>query len=143
MRICMDLGGVFYPGASDEDNAMALQVLLEALTSVDRLYLRRFRQTPSLYSSGVRYGRTQVWDSIPDLLTRRYGDCKSLTAMRLAELRESGDRARPVFRFLTRQGGHKDFHILIQRGDGSWEDPSRKLGMASYYQSAGVLQYAG
>lgn len=74
MRICLDLGGVFYPGASDEDNAQALQALLECLISVNRVYLRRFR-TPKLYESGVRYGRTQVWDSIPDLLTRRYGDC--------------------------------------------------------------------
>ena len=68
MRICFDLGAVFYPGASDEDNALALQAMLEALIAVDRVYLRRYgRAVPKLYASGVRYGRTVVWDSVPDL----------------------------------------------------------------------------
>lgn len=138
MRICFDLGGVFYGGASDEDNALALQALLEALIAIDRVYLRRFPRTPRLYDAGVRYGRTQVWDSIPDLLTRRYGDCKSLTAMYVAQEREAGRAARPVFRFATNpQTGHKDFHILVQSGK-VFEDPSRKLGMVQYHQSRGL-----
>lgn len=74
MRICFDLGGVFYDGSSDEDNAIALQQLLECLIGINRLYLRRFR-APKLYQSGVRYARTQIWDSIPDLVKRGYGDC--------------------------------------------------------------------
>jgi hypothetical protein len=138
VRICFDLGGVFYPQASDEDNALALQALLEALIAIDRVYLRRFRRTPKLYNSGVRYGRTQVWDSIPDLLTRRYGDCKSLTAMYVAELREAGQAALPVFRFaINPQTGRKDFHILVQRGK-THEDPSRKLGMEAYHAAKGL-----
>lgn len=133
MRICFDLGGVFYQGASDEDNALALQAMLEALVAIDRVYLRRYSKTPKLYNSGVRYGRTQVWDSVPDLLTRRYGDCKSLTAMYIAELREAGVACRPVFRFANNpQTGRKDFHILVQRGN-MFEDPSRKLGMVAYH----------
>ena len=140
MRICFDLGGVFYPGASDEDNALALQALLEALVAVNRVYLRRYPKTRKLYDAGVRYGRTLVWDSVPDLLTRRYGDCKSLTAMRVAEIREaSGDKAaRPVFRFMVNpQTGQKDFHILIARGK-DWEDPSRKLGMEQFHRARGL-----
>jgi hypothetical protein len=138
MRICFDLGGVFFAGASDEDNALALQAMLEALIAIDRVYLRRHPRTPKLYASGVRYGRTQVWDSIPDMLTRRYGDCKSLTAMFVAELRQAGEAAKPVFRFATNpQTGQKDFHILVQRGR-SFEDPSRKLGMEQYHQSRGL-----
>ena len=140
MRICFDLGAVFYDGASDEDNALALQALLEALVAIDRVYLRRYgSQVPKLYQSGVRYGRTQVWDSTPDLLTRRYGDCKSLTAMYVAELREQGEPARPVFRFaMNPQTGRKDFHILVQRGDGTFEDPSRKLGMEAYHRAHNI-----
>jgi hypothetical protein len=138
VRICFDLGGVFYGGASDEDNALALQALLEALIAVDRVYLRRFSKTRKLYDSGVHYARTQVWDSIPDLLQRRYGDCKSLSAMRIAELRESGQKAQPVFRFATNpQTGHKDFHILVQLLKG-WEDPSRKLGMEAWHRQRGM-----
>lgn len=135
MRISFDLGGVFYPGASDEDNALALQALLEALVAVDRVYIRRYgRNVPALYNSGVRYGRTQVWDSIPDLITRRYGDCKSLSAMRVAELREKKQDAKPVFRFMVNpRSGQKDFHILVQTG-AKFEDPSRILGMEEYYK---------
>lgn len=140
MRICFDLGGVFYDGSSDEDNALALQQLLEMLIGINRLYLRRF-DTPKLYESGVRYGRTQVWDSIPDLLVRRYADCKSLTAMRIAELREGGTDARPVFRFAVNpQTGRKDFHILVQVGN-RYEDPSRKLGMEQYHARRGIWMF--
>lgn len=135
MRISFDLGGVFYAGAPDEDNALALQAMLEALIAIDRVYLRRYPRTPKLYASGVRYGRTQVWDSIPDLLTRRHGDCKSLTAMLVAELREAKIPARPVFRFASNpQTGQKDFHILVQHGK-TFSDPSRKLGMVQYHRS--------
>lgn len=139
MRICFDLGGVFYPGASDDDNAEVLQALLEALVVANRTYLHRFgKRIPKLYQSGVRYARTQVWDSIPDLLARRYGDCKSLTAMYVAEMREQGIKCRPVFRFARNpQSGQKDFHILVQVGKG-FEDPSRKLGMDAYHRSRGL-----
>jgi hypothetical protein len=137
LRICFDLGGVFYPGASDEDNAIALQQLLECLIGINRLYLRG-HQAPKLYNSGVVYARTQVWDSIPDLLTRKYGDCKSLTAMYVAEKREAGYAARPVFRFaMNPQTGRKDFHILVQEGN-RYEDPSRRLGMAQYHAQRGL-----
>lgn len=148
MRICFDLGGVFYPGASDEDNAQALQALLEALVAINRVYIRRFPRTPKLYQSGVRYGRTQVWDSTPDLYARRYGDCKSLTAAYVAEIRQAeGDKAaRPVFRFAKNpQTGQKDFHILVQRNrkvNGSYfEDPSRVLGMEQYHAARGLWVY--
>jgi hypothetical protein len=138
MRIFFDLGGVFHPGASDEDNALALQAALEFLITVNRIYLRKYGSTtPSLYKCGVVYKRTQVWDSIPDLITRTFGDCKSLTAMRIAELREAGVNCRPVFRFATnQQTGSKDFHILVQNGN-VFEDPSRKLGMVEYHQARG------
>ena len=63
MRISMDLGGVFHPGASDEDNALALQALLECLVVINRAFLRRYPGTRKLYTAGVKYGRTQVWDS--------------------------------------------------------------------------------
>jgi hypothetical protein len=139
VRIGFDLAGVFYPGADDADNALALQALLEALIAINRVYLRRYRKsTPTLYKSGVTYGRTQIWDSIPDLIARQYGDCKSLTAMMVAELREAGEKCRPVFRFMRNpQNGQKDFHILVQRGR-VFEDPSRRLGMVEYHRRQGL-----
>lgn len=130
----MDMGFVFYPDAPDEDNALALRVMLEALIALDRIFLARYPQTPSLYKSGVTYARTKVWDSTPDLYARQFGDCKSLSATRVAELRSAGKDARPEFRFmLNPQTGQKDFHILI-RVNGTPEDPSRRLGMVEYHQ---------
>ena len=138
MRIPFDLGFVYHPGASDEDNAMVLAVLLEALTACDIIFLKRSK-VPKLYKAGVTYGRTRVWDSIPDLYARRYGDCKSLTAARCAELRMAGEDAKPVFRFAqNEQTGHRDFHILVQRGNGTYEDPSRTLGMDEYHAARGL-----
>ncbi len=138
MRICTDLGFVFHPGASDVDNALVLRIWLEALIAADRVYLARVPKEKPLYKSGVTYGRTRVWDSTPDLYARGFGDCKSLTATRVAELRQAGERAKPVFRFMRNpQTGQKDFHILVQRPSG-FEDPSRKLGMAEYHAAKGL-----
>lgn len=117
----------FSPRASKETNARALEVLLAALCALDRLWLTSRRPLP-LYSTPVYYARTMVWDTIPALYSRGFGDCKSLSACRVAELREAGTWCRPVFRF---QGSPSAtlFHILIMFEDGSWECPSALLGM--------------
>lgn len=132
MQITFSLPHVFHPSASQAENAEVLRVMLESLIAVNRVYLRS-HSVPSLYRSGVVYGRTATWDSIPALYHRGSGDCKSLSAARIAELREQGKKAAPVFRFVTRSNGHRDFHILVQKGlnDGPelWEDPSKVCGM--------------
>lgn len=134
MEITLSLPHVFHPRASQAADAVALGLLLELLIGIDRAYLRD-HPTKSLYRSGVVYGRTVEWDSIPAVVERGYGDCKSLSAWRVAELREKGTECRPVFRWMRRRDGHKDFHILIavaRKGGGSvWEDPSKTLGMGA------------
>jgi hypothetical protein len=142
LRIPFDVGFVYHPKASDEDNAMVLRIFLEALVACDIIFLRmadRHRvKIPDLYHAGVVYDRTKVWDSIPDLYRRKHGDCKSLTAARIAELRHSGHPALPVFRFAPNPiTGGRDFHILVQRGKG-FEDPSKLLGMEAYHHSKGL-----
>ena len=155
MQIPFNLPHVFYPSASKRDNALALRALLDCLVNLNLAYLR-FHKVPGLYQSGVRYGRTRIWEPIPalylpnkhheSLLTpfwvpigesggEQKGDCKSLATARIAELQIQGIEAKPVFRFAKRpdDSGALDFHILVQvdkkvdpRG---WEDPSRILGM--------------
>lgn len=117
----------FHPGSSSIDDARALQVLLEALIALNVVWLERHPEKP-LYQAGVTYDRTVEWEPIPALYARGYGDCKSLTAARIAELRMQGIEARPVFRWMPRHDGQKDYHILVLTPRG-FEDPSRRLGM--------------
>lgn len=139
MRLPFDIGYVFHPSASDEDNAEVLRLALEFLIGCNMLYLYRFRKrVPYLYDSGVIYDRTTVWDSIPDLYVRQKGDCKSLTGTRIAELRCAGKKAVPVFRFAQNPvTGRREFHILVQT-DGGFEDPSKVLGMEEWHRQQGT-----
>jgi hypothetical protein len=133
MRITFDLPHVFFPGSDQEENAHALGILLACLVRLNRAYLRN-HSVPALYQSGVVYGRTQVWDTIPALYQRGYGDCKSLTAALIAEYLQKGIACKPVFRWMPRQdgSGNTDYHILVLKESGKsgvFEDPSKVLGM--------------
>jgi len=137
MQITFELPHVFSPSASAEENAYALRALLDCLINLNVAYLRSMVRkgvaVPPLYQSGVVYGRTTVWDTLPALYLRRYGDCKSLSAALIAQYRMRGIKADPVFRFNPRKDGSKalDFHILVQLGNGTYEDPSKRLGMGT------------
>jgi hypothetical protein len=130
MDITFSIPHAFFPDSSQETNADALRALLDCLIRLNLAFLRT-HTPPSLYRSGVRYGRTQIWDSIPALYERGYGDCKSLTCALIAEYRMKGIQATPVFRFNPRNDGSgmSDYHILVQLPDGTFEDPSKRLGM--------------
>lgn len=115
-----------------------LRALLEALTMADCWYLRAHPATPRLYESGVRYLEeapgVDEWQDIPDTLARRSGDCEDLACWRVAELRMNGEpNATHEISVddLPDQTGQivTTYHIFVRRGDGSHEDPSRKLGM--------------
>ena len=127
MEITLSLPHVFGPGSNPVDNAYALRALLDCLVALNLGFLKN-HSVPALYRSGVVYGRTQVWETIPALYARGYGDCKSLTAALVAEYKYSGKEARPVFRF--QDDAYDKFHILVQTKDG-FEDPSKVLGMGS------------
>ncbi len=116
---------VFYPGANPRNNAAALRILMAGLTEIDRLWMREHPDTVPLYESGVFYKRTNLWESIPALYARGFGDCKSLTAAYVAQ---SATPAQPVYRFNPRSDKGNDYHILVQ-GIHGYEDPSKVLGM--------------
>jgi hypothetical protein len=127
MEITLNFPHVFHPKSSRLEDAYVLKALLDALITINRRFLQH-HAVPSLYKSGVVYSRTEEWDSIPALYARGYGDCKSLACARVAEIRNSGGVANVTFRWVQREDGGKDFHILVSKG-GTWEDPSRILGM--------------
>ena len=121
-----------FDGPSPEAG-LVLNVLLQALTSVNILWLRRNQSAPSLYASGVRYKREpqgrEDWQDIPETISRRDGDCEDLACWRSAELIVRHNiRAFPVFRWRKRPTGIL-YHIQVQYPDGRIEDPSKLLGM--------------
>lgn len=140
--VTFDLPKCFDSASDPVDNARALQALLHCLGAINLIYLQyRPGQVASLYDSGVIYDRTQVWDSIPALYQRGYGDCKSLTSALIAERVVQGQKANPVFRWMVSpEDGQTNYHILVQTDEG-FEDPSKVLGMGrdenAYFKKTG------
>jgi hypothetical protein len=136
MEIPIDVQHWFEPATSLVDNAYALRALLDCLITLNESYLRNHSVRP-LYQSGVVYGRTTVWDPIPALYARQYGDCKSLSAALIAQYRKQGIACEPTFRWHPRKNTVEkilDFHILVEvRRSGKiiYEDPSKVLGMGA------------
>lgn len=108
-----------------------LTSLVETLIIADRAYLRDYPNTPPLYQAGVRYlFNRDRWQDIPSCIQRRTGDCKDLSAWRIAELREHGEAANVDVQ-VRQEGGLTIYHIRVVRGNGIIEDPSRILGMGA------------
>ncbi len=133
--IVFTIDGAFDKRSLAGKNALALEALMNCLTDLDSLYLKYKPDTIPLYESPVYYERTTIWDTIPALYGRGYGDCKSLAACRVAELRAHGVNCRPVFRFDSNEDMTM-FHILVLRFDWMaqgiaepFEDPSKVKGM--------------
>jgi hypothetical protein len=130
MRIVFNLPHLFRLDTSPVENSDGLRNLMETLVRFNLDYLKNYK-VPHLYRSGVVYGRTNMWEPIPALYERGFGDCKSLSAALIAQYEIRGIPASPVFRFSAssyRGDDHLLYHILVQTTDG-YEDPSRKLGM--------------
>jgi hypothetical protein len=113
-----------------------LRICSEALVVLNIAFLKKTKKSvPPLYRSGVRYRREgppaagqprlERFQTIPEVLKRKYGDCEDLAAWRVAELRMSGIRAVPWIV----QPGKRLYHVQVKYPDGRIEDPSKKLGM--------------
>lgn len=92
---------------------------------------------PPLYDSGVRYQREPLgqehWLSPSGVLGRGLGDCEDLAAWRAGELVVTGED--PNARAVVVQTGPRTWHAVVEREDGSFEDPSAALGMG---RAAGI-----
>lgn len=115
------------------DAELVVYLLGHALTGfVDLLMAaRRGQPFPDLYDAGVKYVReppgSEVWMIPRGIIAARGGDCEDLCAgYRVPQLWLYGEtEARPFVRRVNPQLRH----ILVQRADGSIEDPSLILGM--------------
>lgn len=142
-QVTFRLPNAFHENSTYLVNATTLRALLTCLTEFNIIALRgalaRGIHVPKLYDSGVVYKRTVVWDSIPALYRRQYGDCKSLACALTAEHLADGHTTENSFRF-TMDGKRRRllYHILNLTPWG-WEDPSKALGMGrdenSYMQT--------
>jgi len=104
--------------------------LLGALAAHVDACVRDLRTTPRppLYAAGVRYTRDdpgERWQLPSETAARGGGDCEDLASWRCAELRLTGESCRVV----VKRTGPTILHAVVERADGSIEDPSRRLGM--------------
>ena len=111
-----------------QDAAECLAAFVEALVQVNGLFLRRNPSTVKLYTAHIVYEDRPDWQDVPAMLLSRRGDCKSLCAWRIAELRESGQEAFAHVVFIPKVKEDL-FHFQVRRAGGKMEDPSRFLGM--------------
>lgn len=109
-------------------SAALYDAALEGLAGIDTELIRE-GHVPPLYSTNVVY-RTEprdVWRHALDVVKEGWGDCEDLSAYRVGELRASGED--PGARVRTFQTGPRQYHAVVERGDGTIEDPSYELGM--------------
>ena len=113
----------------------AIEAIAEGLVGLNCWMLQEMEErgfvVPLLYDSGVRYRRERPgeewWESITDIMGVHgdgEGDCEDLSAIRAAELRYYYGEPARVRIGRTRRGS---FHAVVERGDGTIEDPSRIL----------------
>jgi hypothetical protein len=154
MRDVVFITGAFKYLTTDESER-ALDILLDALVKLDLDWLTHHPETPSIYKSGIRYIReegTEEWLTIPEIMREGGGDCEDLACWRAAELifTRADPAAKPIKRhhLIPSEDDGRPFllyHITVQRGDGTEEDPSRKLGMGHevppQYRSLEGLDY--
>jgi hypothetical protein len=107
----------------------AIQCAVEGLAALSYYYMRIAEAGgapfPPLYKSGVVYRREPLgeeqWQHAQQTLLRKQGDCEDLAAYRCAELRMAGEMAIVAIKVT----GPGTYHAVVQRADGTIEDPSR------------------
>ncbi len=111
------------PNKRDLDRALAFALGL----AMDDL--RRHRQLPRIYRSGVRYARepagVENWAMPSETFRQGWGDCDDLALWAAAALRLRGIKARVV----VKRTGPRLWHAVVRLPNGRILDPSKRLGM--------------
>lgn len=120
----------------DQDRKAALDAALESVTRTVSGLVRTGAAPPA--AGEIRAGRVR-WQPEPPgdehfdlpstILARGHGDCDDLAPWHAGSLRASGRD--PGARAIVRKSGPKRWHAIVQRSDGSIEDPSAHAGMHS------------
>jgi hypothetical protein len=120
----------------DQDRKSALDAALESVTRSNTPMIRKGHFPPAaaaIKAKKVEWRPEPPGDEHFDLpstlLQRGWGDCDDLAPWHAASLRASG--ADPGARAVVRKSGPKRWHAVVQRSDGSIEDPSKAAGMGT------------
>lgn len=131
---------------TDSVDERTLGAALEAATEVAQTQIEQGKTQPlaDAIAQGLRWQPEptpagQESFDIPQVQDERgWGDCDDLAPRWAAELRASG--VDPDAQAIVYQSGPKRWHVVVERGDGSIDDPSRWAGMGkvSGVGSAGI-----
>jgi len=127
----------------DHDRKAALDAALESVTRTNTGLIRSGAVPPA--AGQIRAGRVR-WRPEPPgdehfdlphtMLARGHGDCDDLAPWHAGSLRASG--VDPGAIAIVKKSGPKRWHAVVQRSDGSIEDPSAHAGMHEYQRAHGV-----
>jgi len=108
-----------------------LDASLEAVTRLDEQLLEKgvptFREAKNRVSWAPEPPGQEHFDHAGIVLGRGKGDCDDLAPWHAASLRHTGED--PRARAVVKRSGHRKWHAVVKRGDGSYDDPSKEAGM--------------
>jgi hypothetical protein len=120
----------------DQDRKAALDAALESVTRTVTSQVKTGKVPPA--AGEIKSGRVR-WEPEPPgaehfdlpstVIGRGWGDCDDLAPWHAGSLRATGRD--PGARAIVRKSGPKRWHAIVQRSDGSIEDPSAHAGMYS------------
>lgn len=120
-------------------------VLNAALESVTRLNeaLLADKSVPTA-EQGIKRGviwkpeppGDEAFDHAGIVMRRKWGDCDDLAPWHAASLRHTGED--PEARAIVRRSGPHRWHAIVQRSDGTIDDPSRWAGMGQPHPTRGA-----
>jgi hypothetical protein len=113
--------------------APVLDAALESVTRLNEAMLAK-GEVPT-FSKGLHYGikwkpeppGAEHFDHAKTVIQRKWGDCDDLAPWQAASLRHNGDD--PGARAVAQRSGPNRWHAVVQRSDGTIEDPSKRAGM--------------
>lgn len=129
-------------------DAPVLDAALEATTRLNEAMLKEGSVptfTQGLKAADIRWKPeppgAEHFDHAQEVMRRRWGDCDDLAPWHAASLRHTGED--PGARAIVRKSGPRRWHAIVQRSDGSIDDPSKAAGMGQSSVVGGHGPYCG
>lgn len=120
--------------------APVLDAALESVTRLNEAMIQR-GDVPT-FTQGLHHGvkwkpeppGQEHFDHAGVVMKRKWGDCDDLAPWHAATLRHSGED--PGAMAIAQRSGPKRWHAVVQRSDGTIDDPSKRAGMG---QPQGII----